>query len=142
MTSLTFVIGMVPLVIACGAGAASRQAVGTGRDGQHADRHLPFGIFFTPLFYWRRTSADAEGPKSAGPRPLARRLPPTNPRRLACALPAPSGLALTRWAAAASAPPHEQPAAPIYSSYAEPAAPDGPAGQPRSAGRASSAIRC
>ncbi|HKE93918.1 MAG TPA: multidrug efflux RND transporter permease subunit [Povalibacter sp.] len=50
MTSLTFVIGMVPLVIATGAGAASRQAVGTGVMGSMLTATL-FGIFFTPLFF-------------------------------------------------------------------------------------------
>jgi multidrug efflux pump len=50
MTSLTFVIGMVPLVIASGAGAASRQAVGTGVLGSMLTATI-FGIFFTPLFF-------------------------------------------------------------------------------------------
>ncbi|MGQ5701765.1 multidrug efflux RND transporter permease subunit [Sandaracinobacteroides sp. A072] len=71
MTSLAFMGGMVPLVIASGAGAASRIAVGTGvLGGMFAATML--GIFFIPLFYllvrqWlgRGTSApraaDAEG---------------------------------------------------------------------------------
>jgi multidrug efflux pump len=50
MTSLTFVIGMIPLVIASGAGAASRQAVGTGVMGSMLTATM-FGIFFTPLFF-------------------------------------------------------------------------------------------
>jgi multidrug efflux pump len=50
MTSLTFVIGMFPLVIAAGAGAASRQAVGTGVMGSMLTA-TAFGIFFTPLFF-------------------------------------------------------------------------------------------
>ncbi|MFO7287021.1 MAG: multidrug efflux RND transporter permease subunit [Gammaproteobacteria bacterium] len=50
MTSLTFVFAMVPLVIASGAGAASRIAVGTGvMGGMIAATAL--GLFFTPLFY-------------------------------------------------------------------------------------------
>lgn len=65
MTSLTFVIGMLPLVVASGAGAASRQAVGTGVMGSMLTA-TAFGIFFTPLFYYtarnwiaRRKSGEA-----------------------------------------------------------------------------------
>ena len=50
MTSLTFVLGMLPLVLATGAGAASRQAVGTGVMGSMLTATI-FGIFFTPVFY-------------------------------------------------------------------------------------------
>jgi len=50
MTSVTFVLGMLPLVLATGAGAASRRAVGTGVMGSMLTATL-FGIFFTPLFY-------------------------------------------------------------------------------------------
>ncbi|SEB20265.1 multidrug efflux RND transporter permease subunit [Variovorax sp. YR216] len=50
MTSVTFVLGMMPLVLATGAGAASRQAVGTGVMGSMLAATF-FGIFFTPLFY-------------------------------------------------------------------------------------------
>lgn len=50
MTSFAFILGMVPLVIASGAGAASRHAVGTGvMGGMIAATAL--GIFFTPVFY-------------------------------------------------------------------------------------------
>ncbi|HZX76893.1 multidrug efflux RND transporter permease subunit [Lysobacter sp.] len=51
MTSLTFVVGMLPLVFAAGAGAASRQAVGTGVLGSMLAA-TAFGIFYTPLFYY------------------------------------------------------------------------------------------
>ena len=50
MTSLAFILGMVPLVIASGAGAASRQAVGSGVMGGMIAATL-LGIFFTPVFY-------------------------------------------------------------------------------------------
>jgi multidrug efflux pump len=50
MTSLAFVLGMVPLLVATGAGAASRHAVGTGVAGGMLTATL-FGIFFIPLFY-------------------------------------------------------------------------------------------
>ena len=46
MTSLAFVLGMVPLVIATGAGAASRIAVGTGVVGGMLAATL-LGIFFS-----------------------------------------------------------------------------------------------
>ena len=51
MTSLAFILGMVPLVIATGAGAASRRAVGSGVMGGMITA-TAFGIFFTPLFYF------------------------------------------------------------------------------------------
>ena len=50
MTSLAFILGMVPLFIATGAGSASRRAVGTGVMGGMLSATL-LGIFFTPLFY-------------------------------------------------------------------------------------------
>ena len=50
MTSLAFVLGVLPLAISTGAGAASRIAVGTGvMGGMIAATAL--GIFFTPVFY-------------------------------------------------------------------------------------------
>lgn len=50
MTSLAFILGMVPLVISSGAGAASRRAVGTGVMGGMISATL-LGIFLTPVFY-------------------------------------------------------------------------------------------
>jgi multidrug efflux pump len=50
MTSLAFILGMVPLFIASGAGSASRRAVGTGVMGGMLSATL-LGIFFTPIFY-------------------------------------------------------------------------------------------
>ncbi|WP_374452837.1 multidrug efflux RND transporter permease subunit [Phenylobacterium sp.] len=50
MTSLAFILGMVPLFTASGAGAASRQAVGTGVIGGMIAVTL-LGVFLTPLFY-------------------------------------------------------------------------------------------
>ena len=50
MTSLAFVLGVLPLAASTGAGAASRIAVGTGvMGGMIAATAL--GIFFTPVFY-------------------------------------------------------------------------------------------
>ena len=50
MTSLAFILGMVPLVIASGAGAASRIAVGSGVMGGMIAATL-LGVFFIPVFY-------------------------------------------------------------------------------------------
>lgn len=50
MTSLAFILGMVPLVLSTGAGAASRIAVGTGVMGGMIAATV-LGIFFIPLFY-------------------------------------------------------------------------------------------
>ncbi|WOK38027.1 multidrug efflux RND transporter permease subunit [Sphingomonas sp. C3-2] len=50
MTSLAFILGMVPLAIASGAGAASRIAVGSGVMGGMIAATI-LGIFFIPLFY-------------------------------------------------------------------------------------------
>ena len=50
MTSMAFIFGMFPLVIATGAGAASRKSIGTGvLGGMLAATFL--AIFFVPLFY-------------------------------------------------------------------------------------------
>lgn len=50
MTSMAFILGVVPLVIASGAGAASRQSIGTGVfGGMLAATFL--AIFFVPLFF-------------------------------------------------------------------------------------------
>ncbi len=80
MTSLTFVLGMLPLVFATGAGAASRRAVGTSVMGSMLSATI-FGVFFTPLFYvavrnWfgkrarakpaRRPDGSSDGPAGGG----------------------------------------------------------------------------
>jgi HAE1 family hydrophobic/amphiphilic exporter-1/multidrug efflux pump len=59
MTSLAFILGVLPLVRATGAGAASRHSIGTGVfGGMLAATFL--AIFFVPLFFVlirRKTSA-------------------------------------------------------------------------------------
>jgi multidrug efflux pump len=68
MTSFAFILGVVPLVIATGAGAEMRQALGvavfSGMLGVTA-----FGIFLTPVFYYviRRFGSDQVGSQSAMP---------------------------------------------------------------------------
>jgi multidrug efflux pump len=50
MTSMAFILGVVPLVVATGAGAASRHSIGTGvLGGMLAATFL--AIFFVPLFF-------------------------------------------------------------------------------------------
>jgi HAE1 family hydrophobic/amphiphilic exporter-1/multidrug efflux pump len=50
MTSMAFILGVVPLVLATGAGAASRRSIGTGVfGGMLAATFL--AIFFVPLFF-------------------------------------------------------------------------------------------
>jgi hydrophobe/amphiphile efflux-1 (HAE1) family protein len=51
MTSLAFILGVLPLVKANGAGAATQHSVGTGILGGMLAATL-IGVFFTPLFYW------------------------------------------------------------------------------------------
>ena len=72
MTSLAFIIGLSPLVIATGAGAASRQALGTAVVGGMLGATI-FGIFFTPVLYlgiqkikksiseWRKSGISTKG---------------------------------------------------------------------------------
>ncbi len=50
MTSFAFILGLLPLVIAVGAGAASRRAVGTPVFGGMLAASL-FGIFVIPMLY-------------------------------------------------------------------------------------------
>lgn len=50
MTSLAFTIGVIPLAISSGAGAASRHAIGTGVIGGMIAA-TTIAIFFVPLFY-------------------------------------------------------------------------------------------
>ena len=51
MTSLAFILGVLPLVRASGAGAATQHSVGTGILGGMLAATL-IGVFFTPLFYF------------------------------------------------------------------------------------------
>jgi multidrug efflux pump len=60
MTSLAFILGVVPLVIATGAGAEMRRSLGVAVFSGMIGVTL-FGIFLTPVFYYvvRRDSAKA-----------------------------------------------------------------------------------
>jgi HAE1 family hydrophobic/amphiphilic exporter-1 len=50
MTSLAFILGVVPLVIAVGAGAEMRQSLGTAVFSGMLGVTF-FGLFLTPIFY-------------------------------------------------------------------------------------------
>jgi multidrug efflux pump len=50
MTSLAFILGVLPLVISSGAGAAGRRAIGTGVMGGMITA-TGLGLFFIPLFF-------------------------------------------------------------------------------------------
>ncbi|HEX8258513.1 MAG TPA: efflux RND transporter permease subunit [Allosphingosinicella sp.] len=50
MTSLAFILGVLPLVISSGAGAAGRRAIGTGVMGGMITA-TALGLFFIPLFF-------------------------------------------------------------------------------------------
>ncbi|HCA7564351.1 TPA: efflux RND transporter permease subunit, partial [Pseudomonas aeruginosa] len=50
MTSMAFILGVVPLVIASGAGAASQRAIGTGVIGGMFSATL-LGVIFVPIFF-------------------------------------------------------------------------------------------
>jgi len=75
MTSMAFVMGVVPLVVATGAGAASRRSIGTGVfGGMLAATFL--AIFFVPLFFvlvrklaWRRPGGSAAALPAGPSRP-------------------------------------------------------------------------
>jgi multidrug efflux pump len=70
MTSMAFILGVVPLVIASGAGAASQRAIGTGVIGGMLSATV-LGVIFVPIFFvWvlsllrskPHTPSTAEGP--------------------------------------------------------------------------------
>ncbi|MGO4842207.1 efflux RND transporter permease subunit, partial [Rhizobiaceae sp. 2RAB30] len=50
MTSLAFMLGVVPLAIATGASAASQNAIGTGVLGGMTSATV-LAVFFVPVFY-------------------------------------------------------------------------------------------
>lgn len=68
MTSLAFILGVVPLVIAQGAGAEMRRTLGTAVFAGMIGVTL-FGIFLTPVFYYvisRLTGSGTKGPTKSG----------------------------------------------------------------------------
>ncbi len=77
MTSMAFVMGVFPLVMATGAGAASRQSIGTGVFGGMLAATF-MAIFFIPMFFtlvrklsWPRSGHAAPGPRAVPVEPSA-----------------------------------------------------------------------
>lgn len=68
MTSLTFIFGVVPLVISEGAGAASRHSVGTGVMGGMISATI-FVVLLVPLFYKLVNFRHKKIDKKEGPQP-------------------------------------------------------------------------
>ncbi|WP_404993294.1 efflux RND transporter permease subunit [Cupriavidus pauculus] len=68
MTSLAFILGCIPLAIASGASAASRQSLGTGVIGGMLGATV-IAVFFIPMFFWglERTSAKKASPPATPP---------------------------------------------------------------------------
>jgi multidrug efflux pump len=70
MTSLAFILGVVPLMLSSGAGAEMRQALGTAVFSGMLGVTF-FGIFLTPVFYCllQRESHPAPTPGAESPSP-------------------------------------------------------------------------
>ena len=63
MTSLAFILGVLPLALSSGAGAGARRSVGTGvMGGMLAATFL--AIFFVPMFFKLITSRKLREPRS------------------------------------------------------------------------------
>jgi HAE1 family hydrophobic/amphiphilic exporter-1 len=80
MTAFAFILGVLPLMIATGAGAASRQAIGTAVFfGMIVNTFL--GLIFTPVLYVviQATTEKIFGTKPATPAPAATTLRATDP---------------------------------------------------------------
>ncbi|MEQ9461219.1 MAG: multidrug efflux RND transporter permease subunit [Phycisphaeraceae bacterium] len=66
MTSLSFILGAMPLVLASGAGAEARHSIGTGVLGGMISA-TTLALFFVPLFYYLIVSlTERSAPTSAG----------------------------------------------------------------------------
>jgi multidrug efflux pump len=82
MTSLAFILGVLPLVKASGAGAATQHSVGTGILGGMLAATL-VGVFFTPLFFFLATTylggrrKDAPAPAAGTGQPAVEAHPAT-----------------------------------------------------------------
>jgi len=64
MTSLAFVLGVLPLAIASGAGAAARRSMGTGVEGGMLAATF-IATLFVPLFFIRLAGRKAREAKKA-----------------------------------------------------------------------------
>ena len=77
MTSLAFILGVVPLAISSGAGSASRHSMGTGVSGGMLAATF-FAILFVPLFFRLLTRRRKEGAKPAEVAPMSPPAPPAH----------------------------------------------------------------
>jgi multidrug efflux pump subunit AcrB len=68
MTSLAFILGVVPLAISTGAGSASRHSVGTGVIGGMLAATF-IAIFFVPMFFRLLTRDRRPAAAPAAPQP-------------------------------------------------------------------------
>jgi multidrug efflux pump subunit AcrB len=66
MTSLAFILGVLPLAVATGAGAEMRQSLGTAVFAGMLGVTL-FGLVFTPIFYVLARWRSSRGPRSVEP---------------------------------------------------------------------------
>ena len=63
MTSMAFVLGVLPLVISTGAGSASQNAIGTGVAGGMISGTV-LAIFLVPVFLWSCAESSKARPES------------------------------------------------------------------------------
>ena len=79
MTSLSFILGAMPLVLATGAGANARNSIGTGIIGGMVGA-TTLALFFVPLFYYLITTmTDRKSRKSTPPAAEAEPASPSTP---------------------------------------------------------------
>ena len=69
MTSLSFILGAMPLVLATGAGAAARHSIGTGIIGGMVGA-TTLALFFVPLFYFLVQSVKERFSGARAPAPV------------------------------------------------------------------------
>jgi multidrug efflux pump len=70
MTSLSFILGALPLILATGAGAKARHSIGTGIIGGMVAA-TTLALFFVPLFYYIIITITSRFSKTPEPAPAA-----------------------------------------------------------------------
>src|SRR6202021_2566473 len=78
MTPMAFILGVLPLAIATGAGAGGRIAIGTGVIGGMLTATV-LAVFLVPVFFVSVRSVVGDHPKPEAPPPPPRRQPPPSP---------------------------------------------------------------